>query len=57
MRACLPVCLLPHLSAAPHLGLLSCMRAEALPRALEQIKATQTIAADIEAFVKQTLGV
>jgi hypothetical protein len=31
--------------------------AEAVPKAQEQIKATMLIAADIETFVKQTLGV
>jgi hypothetical protein len=30
---------------------------DAVPKAREQLKATQLIAADIEAFVKQTLGV
>jgi hypothetical protein len=30
---------------------------DAVPKAREQLKATQLIAADIESFVKQTLGV
>lgn len=34
-----------------------CPVADAVPRAQEQIKETMLIAADIESFVKQTLGV
>jgi hypothetical protein len=38
-------------------ALCCCCTADAVPKAQEQIKLTMSVAADIEAFVKQTLGV